>query len=577
MKLVIAKTAGFCMGVRRAVDVALDAPGNHKTPIQTFGPLIHNPQVMGLLKEKGISVITEIPKQGSGTVLIRAHGVPPKTKQDLIDAGFDVLDTTCPRVIKVQNIIQRHARDNYASIIIGDSNHPEVIGLLGYAEGKGYVVNSIEALERLPAFDKAIVVAQTTQSTVFFHEVRNWISQTFPHYEIFNTICDSTERRQAEVKQLAQSVDVIIAVGGLNSGNTQRLADIARLTGKPVYHVETEKELDMMALESAKSIGITAGASTPNWIISKVYRTLETLPFRNGKSWKKIIFAIQRYLLLTNLYVSVGAGCLCLACTRLLNVRNSLPYVIVSMLYVQSMHTLNHLTGNKEDRYNDPDRAEFYEKHLFFLTFLALASGGLGLITALTTGLVPFLTLFVMSLLGLSYNLKILPAFLTRGRIRRIKDVPGSKTALIALAWGVVTSIFPVLAVSGKVGLSAIPVFVWSTGMVFVRSAFFDMLDMQGDRIVGKETIPLLLGEKRARRVLKRLLVIISVVLFISSTMGLLTPLGFFLILCPLLMLLMLSYYKRVYLMPGVRLEFLVETHFILSGIIAFLWSSIQR
>ncbi|MCJ7771810.1 MAG: 4-hydroxy-3-methylbut-2-enyl diphosphate reductase [Desulfobacterales bacterium] len=573
MKLFIAKTAGFCMGVRRAVDVALDAPGNHKTPIQTFGPLIHNPQVMSLLEEKGISIITEVPVKGSGTILIRAHGVPPKTKQDLIDVGFDVVDATCPRVIKVQNIIQRHARENYASIIIGDSDHPEVVGLLGYAEGNGYVANSIEALERLPAFDKAIVVAQTTQSTVFFNEVRNWISLKYPHYEIFNTICDSTEKRQSEVKQLAESVDVIIAVGGHNSGNTQRLAEIARLTGKQVYHVETESELDMAALASAKSIGITAGASTPNWIISKVYRALETLPFRNGKSWKKFIFAIQRYLLLTNLYVSVGAGCLSFACTRLMNIRDFVPYVIVSMLYVQSMHTLNHLTGNKEDRYNDPDRAAFYEKHIFFLTFLALASGGLGLVTALTIGMMPFLTLFTMSLLGLSYNLKILPKFLTGGRIRRIKDVPGSKTALIAIAWGIVTSIFPVLAVSGKISSGAILVFAWSTGVVFVRSAFFDMLDMQGDRIVGKETIPLLLGEKRARRVLKGILVIISIVLFVSSAIGLLPSLGFFLVLCPLLMLLMLTSYERVYLLPGVRLEFLVETNFIISGAIAFLWS----
>jgi len=561
------------MGVRRAVDAALDAPGNHKAPIQTFGPLIHNPQVMKLLEEKGISVITEIPSKGSGTVLIRAHGVPPEIKQGLIDAGFDVLDATCPRVIKVQSIIQRHARKNYASIIIGDSDHPEVVGLLGYAEGKGCVVNGIEALDRLPAFDKAILVAQTTQSTVFFNEVKNWVSQKFPHYEIFNTICDSTERRQAEVKQLAQSVDVVIAVGGHNSGNTQRLAEIARLTGKPVYHVETESELDMQALASAKSIGIAAGASTPNWIISKVYRALETLPFQKGKRWKKAIFAIQRYLLLTNFYVSVGAGCLCFACTRLLSIRDFLPYVIVSMLYVQSMHTLNHLTGNKEDRYNDPDRAAFYEKHIFFLTFFALASGGFGLLTALTMGLGPFLTLFAMSLLGLSYNLKIIPKFLTGGKIRRIKDVPGSKTALIAIAWGVVTSIFPVLAVSGKISIGAILVFVWSTGMVFVRSAFFDMLDMQGDRIVGKETIPLLIGEKRARRVLKRLLTVLSVLLFLSSAIGFLPSLGFFLTLSPLLMLLMLTSYERVYLLPGVRLEFLVETHFIVSGVIAVLWS----
>lgn len=564
------------MGVRRAVDAALDAPGNHQAPIRTFGPLIHNPQVMNLLEEKGISVMTEIPLKGSGTILIRAHGVPPKTKQGLIAAGFDVLDATCPRVIKVQNIIQRHAAEGYVSIIIGDADHPEVIGLLGYADGQGYVVNRIEALKELPAFGKAIVVAQTTQSTEFFNAVTDWVSRTYPHYKIFNTICDSTEKRQREVKQLAESVDAVIAVGGHNSGNTKRLAEIARLTGKPVYHIETESELDNRALASAKSIGITAGASTPNWIISKVYRTLETLPFQNGKQWKRIIFAIQRYLLLTNLYVSLGAGCLSYACARLLSIRNFIPYVIVSMLYVQSMHTLNHLTGKKEDRFNDPDRAVFYETHMYSLTALALVSGGLGLLTAFTIGMIPFLTLLVMSALGLSYNLKIVPAFLTGGRIGRIKDVPGSKTALIAMAWGVVTSIFPVLAVSGNIRFSAVIVFIWSTGMVFVRSAFFDMLDMQGDRIVGKETIPLLIGEKRAKRVLKNLLILLCLLLLASSAARLLPPLGFFLVLSPLLMLLMLTSYEKVYLLPGVRLEFLVETHFLVSGAIAVIWSLFQ-
>ncbi|MBA3037204.1 MAG: 4-hydroxy-3-methylbut-2-enyl diphosphate reductase, partial [Desulfobacterium sp.] len=130
MKILVAKTAGFCMGVRRAVEMALDLPNKHKGPIFTFGPLIHNPQVLDLLNEKGISIINDIPENGFGTVLIRAHGVPPGTKKSLKDSGFKVIDATCPRVIKVQTIIGKHAKDGYTSIIIGDKNHPEVIGLL---------------------------------------------------------------------------------------------------------------------------------------------------------------------------------------------------------------------------------------------------------------------------------------------------------------------------------------------------------------------------------------------------------------------------------------------------------------
>ena len=193
------------MGVRRAVEMVLDAPDEHANPIFTYGPLIHNPQVLNLLREKDIRVMKEIPAHGSGTVLIRAHGVPPSVKQQLTQADFKVIDATCPRVIKVQTIIRKHAKKDFASIIIGDKDHPEVIGLLGYARQNGHVVGSIEELEALPPFDKAIIVAQTTQNTKLFEAVKIWTADKHPHYKVFNTICDSTERRQAEVKRLAET------------------------------------------------------------------------------------------------------------------------------------------------------------------------------------------------------------------------------------------------------------------------------------------------------------------------------------------------------------------------------------
>ena len=162
------------MGVRRAVEMALDAPDKHINPIFTFGPLIHNKHVLNLLRERGISVLNNIPDPGSGTVLIRAHGVPPNTRQKLIKAGYEVLDATCPRVIKVQTIIKQHAAEGYASIIIGDKDHPEVIGLLGFTEEKGYVVGSIKDFDTLPEFNKAIIVAQTTQNTLFLEKIKNY-------------------------------------------------------------------------------------------------------------------------------------------------------------------------------------------------------------------------------------------------------------------------------------------------------------------------------------------------------------------------------------------------------------------
>ena len=561
------------MGVRRAVELVLDAPGRHPGPIYTFGPLIHNPQVLDLLVEKGIRTLNEVPEQGSGTVLVRAHGIPPQTSQELKKAGFHVIDATCPRVIKVQRIIRGYARKGYAAIIVGDGDHPEVIGLLGFAGDAGHVVNGMEALDRLPAFEQAIIVAQTTQNTAFFERVREWAAGKHPHYLVFDTICDSTAKRQADVERLASEVDAVVVVGGHNSGNTRRLAEIASQSGKPAYHVSSAEELDVEALSTVRTIGLTAGASTPNWIIKRVYRALEMLPSRGLKGWRRHLFVVQRALLLTNIYVSLGAGCLCYACTGLLGITRVFPHVVIAMLYVLSMHILNNLTGIKADRYNDPDRASFYVHHRYFLALLVLAGGGIGLLTAYTLGDLPFLILLVMSLMGLSYNMKILPGWISGGRYRRLRDLPGSKSVLIALAWGVVTTVLPTVSAAGGIGPATVLVFLWSTGIVFVRTAFFDILDVQGDRIVGQGTIPTLLGEKRTSRLLLAILGGIAVLLLLSAAAGLVSSLAVALTLCPVVLAAVLAAHGRGLMHPGIRLEFLVETLFVLAGPITLAWS----
>ncbi|MCU0592137.1 MAG: 4-hydroxy-3-methylbut-2-enyl diphosphate reductase [Desulfobacterales bacterium] len=575
MKIVIAKMSGFCMGVRRAVEMVLDAPGRHPGPICTYGPLIHNPQVLELLASKDIATIKDIPECGAGTVLIRAHGVPPETKKRLKTAGYKVIDATCPRVIRVQSIIRKHARQNHAVIIVGDKDHPEVVGLLGYAGADGYVVAGVEEIKRLPAFENAIIVAQTTQNTRLYAAVREWARHNYPHYKVFETICDSTERRQSEVQRLAESVDAVVVVGGRESGNTQRLFEIARRTGKPAFHVENETDLsriDLDALRSVQTIGITAGASTPNWVIRKVYMTLETMVFKRKSGWHKAVYTFLRAALLSNFYVSLGAAGLCYAATRLQEISDFTPFVLIAFLYVQSMHILNHLTGSKADRFNEPDRARFYEDRKVSLTVIALTSGAAGLVIAYLQGWLPFLTLLVISLLGLSYRLTLIPKAFAPVVYRRIKDIPGSKTILIALAWGVVTSVLPPISASGSFRPTDAFIFVWSSALVFVRTAFFDILDMQGDRLVGKETIPTLLGERRSLRLLKGLSAALVVGLPVLSALTPASSLAVTLALCPAVMSAVILAFERGLILPGVRLEFLVESHLVLAGALALGW-----
>jgi 4-hydroxy-3-methylbut-2-enyl diphosphate reductase len=577
MKIIIAKTAGFCMGVRRAVEMALDAPSRHSNPIFTYGPLIHNPQVLELLEEKGVHIIRDIPETGDGTVLIRAHGVPPSVKTDLRQAGFTVIDATCPRVIKVQTIIRKHAQKGYAVIIIGDRDHPEVTGLLGFAGDRGYVAGNLEELASLPAFDKAILVAQTTLNTRLFEDVKSWVQMHHPDYECFHTICDSTAERQAEVRKIAGQVDALIVVGGCSSGNTQRLAEISRRSGIPTFHIETEADLDFKTLSGAKTIGITAGASTPNWIINRVVRAVERVPNQNGAGVMKAIFTLQQTLLMTNVYVAAGAGCLCYTCAALMKIPDILPHAWVAMLYVLSMHTLNNLTGLKSDRYNDPDRGAFYHRHRLFLICLAMSSGAMGLLIACTQGAMPFLVLLMMSVLGLSYNLRLIPERFMMAGYSRIRDIPGSKTILIAVAWGMVTSALPAMSSGRPLEPAVMVVFLWSTGLAFVRTAFFDILDMQGDRIVGKETIPILLGEARSIRMLRTLLLLFVFMPVCSGVIGVFPPLGYGLAVCPAVMLLLVNIHENGFMLPGIRLEFLVESLFILAGAVTLLFGVLLR
>ncbi len=561
------------MGVRRAVEMVLDAANRQQGPIYTYGPLIHNPQGLEILAEKGVTVLHDISGAKPGSVVIRAHGVPPRAKQAIVDAGLTIIDATCPRVIKVQTIISKYARQGCAAIIVGDKEHPEVTGLLGYAEGMSYIISHPDDLDKLPSLERAIVVAQTTQDRHLFDSIARTIAIRFPHFKVFNTICDSTLKRQAEVREMAKSVDGVVVVGGYNSANTRRLAHVVQQEGVPAFHIESEAELDYEAIEPLDSVGITAGASTPNWVIKKVYRTLEALPHQARGRWRLTVFSIQRWVLLSNLYLAVGAGCLSYTCALLSGIRPGFASALMATCYVLSMHILNNFIGKEAVRYNDPDRASFYDHNRLILLTLAIISGAVGLFMAFTLGSVPFLILCIISLLGVSYKVKIIPRRLKIGKkIQRISDVPGSKTVLIALAWGVVTGGLPHLSVSLQITTTMIFVSLWASVIAFVRTAFFDILDMQGDRIVGQESLPIVLGEKKTVRILKQLLVIFLAALIFAPMMHLTTTLAYGMILSVFYVAAVLMAFEQHWVVPGFRFEFLVETLFVFTAMVSGLW-----
>ena len=568
MKITIARTAGFCMGVRRAVDMVLDAANKSDTPIYTYGPLIHNPQVLEMLETKGISRLDAIPEKGEGMVLIRAHGVPPEDTAALKAAGFTVINATCPRVVRVQVIINKFAKKGYATIIIGDENHPEVVGLMGYAGGNGHAVTTMDQLKALPEFDNAVVVAQTTQNTALYDQVKAFCAAHRPHYEVFDTICGSTEKRQQEVRQLAATHDAVIVVGGRESGNTRRLAQVAAETRAVACHIESVSEMDLPLLSGVKSIAITAGASTPNWVItdtcSQVARHLQKQCPVAG-----LISDIQDGLLKTNLLLALGAGSLTYACSVIQQLPRTWIHAAIAMLYVFSMQVLNNIFAIKSDTYNHPERAVFYRRYRPVLACMAMGSGAAGLYLAYTTGVTSFFILLVMSLLGLSYNLKLIPeTWKGKQRIRRIKDIPGSKTLLITMAWGIVTTILPAVDTRSMPAWHSVA-FLYAAGLVFSRTAFFDIVAIQGDRIAGRETLPILLGEKKTVVLIQCVLAGVILLLAGAGLTGLPPALFVPLALVPGLMLVFIYLFEKKTRSPRIQLEFFMESSFLLTGVMA--------
>jgi len=278
----LAETAGFCMGVDMALkrlDKLVEEAGDR--PIHILGPIIHNPQVLESYAEQGV-ITVETPDQvpDGACVVIRAHGIPRQVEEELVGRDVLVKDATCPRVKKAQLLIARHTADGSVLLLYGEEDHPEVKGLVSYAGDGHFVFDDPAALAAYP-FEPGrsyVLAAQTTQDRALFDEMSARL-EADPSLDVtvLRTICDATRLRQQEASELATEVDFMVVVGGYNSGNTRRLAQVVTERGTPCVHVETAAELDPAQLTGCTRVGVTAGASTPHHLIHEVLEFLKGL------------------------------------------------------------------------------------------------------------------------------------------------------------------------------------------------------------------------------------------------------------------------------------------------------------
>jgi len=276
MEIFLADKAGFCFGVKRAINTAYEAAG--KGRIYCFGPLIHNPQEVERLRRAGIETIDDFLKlQPGDTLVIRSHGVPPRILAEARDRGLTVIDLTCPFVGKAQRDAEALSKEGYQVIVVGEKKHPEVQSILGHAGEDAVVLETVEDVDGMNLSSRLGVVAQTTQSYSNFSEIVLKLLRLSKELKVYNTICSSTKERQEAARVLARQVDVMLVVGGRNSANTTRLASLCRQEGKPAYHIEVADEIRPEWLEGITSIGVTAGASTPDWVVEGVFEKLRAI------------------------------------------------------------------------------------------------------------------------------------------------------------------------------------------------------------------------------------------------------------------------------------------------------------
>lgn len=275
MEILIVKSAGFCFGVKRAIDIAFAMADRKEQGIYTIGPIIHNPQVIEKLGEKGILFTEDIHKEDMRVMIIRTHGIPLRVMEEASKVGYEIVDATCPFVKKAQRYAKLLSEEGYQVIILGDRDHPEVKGLVSYAGADVFVIGDNE---RLPALKRRVgIVVQTTQPIEGLKKLMGRIMEQSREMKVYNTICNSTAQRLAETKEIAGKVDLMVVVGGRNSANTTQLANLCASMPIKTHHIETADELKSDWFRGIKKVGITAGASTPDWIIYGVKERIKDI------------------------------------------------------------------------------------------------------------------------------------------------------------------------------------------------------------------------------------------------------------------------------------------------------------
>lgn len=486
MNINIANKSGFCMGVRNAVHRIVSEINNSSGDIYIYGQLIHNPQTVKILEKRGLKTIDTLKDIDNKTIAVRTHGIPLENSKYIEKRSGRQINLTCPRVAKVQKIIEEYSSDGYFTLITGDKEHAEVTGLKSYAKSGVYVISGINDIRQIPKAKKYLLVSQTTFDKCLFDKIKEKLKNPPGNIKIFNTICSSTQNIQEEVNTEIKdkAIDTLIVIGGKNSANTRRLTQIGVNHNITSMHIETENDIDGSSFSGNENLLVAAGASTPAWIVNNVLEKLYRIKFYKSGKALNAIRAFFDVLVRMHIVSAAGFFYFSLFAQKYLGLPVSYTAAIIASCVILALDTINNLRMIEFIKINNTARASLLLKRKqYFITasFILLA------VSFYLTLKVSISIAFCVVLLSLAY------IFLNDSR--KIKKHGISKYFLLLIP--AVQSCI-ILAVLSNYAALLLPASAFLLLYVFnfLKIILTDIITIDGDTITGRVTLPVISGIK---------------------------------------------------------------------------------
>ncbi|MCL2025395.1 MAG: 4-hydroxy-3-methylbut-2-enyl diphosphate reductase [Leptospirales bacterium] len=564
MKIALAKHSGFCFGVKNAVSRVVEEINSSDDTIFVYGPLIHNPQTVKILENRGLKTIHSLDNIEGHSIAVRTHGVPIHELKAIKKSASKIFNLTCPKVARVQSTIKTYSADGCHTIIIGDDSHAEVVGLKSFATAGVTVLSSLEEAGNIPQAAKYLLVSQTTIDRELFSSIEKKLQDKLSNMTVVNTICDSTENRQTDVHEaIKNGIDTLIVVGGKNSANTTMLATIGFVYAIKTFHIETEQELSFEDLKNSKYVLVTAGASTPGWIINNVLEKLYAIKYKKRNPLFRGIKNLAEFLVRTNLLSAVFAffSALFIQSKGTIAAFPSLPFI--SMLYIFSMYSTNNYFDREFLKLSNSSKYKIYKKfgnYLMPLSFIFLAAS---FYFIRDYSPVSIILLVLSSVFGFIYFTHPVKKIINTLKLPFIKKLYGSKV-VTNLGWLTVVVVVPSIQFRPDASLILFMA-AFILCIITNRHLIMGTVAYQGDFIFGRVSLPIWLGSKRTI-FLGRILSAVTIMACLFAAYQTSSPALFLLLIPVLYCIILMEVTTRIEYPISIIYEILADFNFIIAA-----------